>query len=52
MRIIPFDTPAFTSSSSVNPYCDVRIGRLQMLSTPPRLAARLMTWSLSNTLEF
>ena len=35
----------------VSPYCDVRIGRLQMLSTPPRLAARLITFSRSNVAE-
>ena len=46
---MPRVTPAFASSSSVRPYCDVRIGRLQMLSTPPRLAARLITLSLSKT---
>ena len=41
MRIIPRVTPADASCASSRPVCDVRIGRLQMLSTPPRLAARL-----------
>ena len=40
-RIMPRVTPAAASCSSVNPYCDVSTGRLQRLSVPPRLAARL-----------
>ena len=35
-------TPARASSSSEWPHCDVSTGRLQRLSTPPRLAARLI----------
>ena len=40
-RTMPRVTPAAASCSSVNPYCDVSTGRLQRLSVPPRLAARL-----------
>ena len=35
------------SCSSVCPHCDVSTGMLTRLSTPPRLAARLMTFSRS-----
>ena len=34
-------TPARSSSSAVWPHCEVSTGRLQRLSMPPRLAARL-----------
>ncbi len=40
-------TPARASSSSEWPHWDVSTGRLQRLSTPPRLAARLMICSRS-----
>ncbi len=42
MRAMLAVTPARESSSAEWPHWDVRMGRLQRLSTPPRLAARLI----------
>src|SRR5207247_10871840 len=44
MRTMPGSIPAARSCSSVNPWWDVCTGRLTSVSTPPRLAARAISW--------